>query len=191
MTGAQRREQLLGVARTVFAERGYEAATVEEIAERAGVTRPVVYEHFGGKEGIYAVVVDREVQRLSRAIRAALASSGPRKVAEASAAAFLTYIEQDAEGFRVLVRDAPGGSGRGSFGSLLDDVAEAASDVVRELFAEHGLDPAPAPIYARMLVGAVAAIGEWWLEQGEAPKEVVTAHVLNLLWNGLRDLEPW
>src|SRR6202046_4378160 len=62
-TGKERREQLLDVGRTLFAERGFEATSIEEIAARAGVSKPVVYEHFGGKEGLYAVVVDREVGR--------------------------------------------------------------------------------------------------------------------------------
>src|ERR1700692_3159441 len=65
MTGKERREQLLDVGRRLFAERGFEGTSIEEIAAQAGVSKPVVYEHFGGKEGLYAVVVDREVERLT------------------------------------------------------------------------------------------------------------------------------
>jgi len=64
MTGKERREQLLDVGRKLFAEKGFESVSVEEIAAKAGVSKPVVYEHFGGKEGLYAVVVDREMNRL-------------------------------------------------------------------------------------------------------------------------------
>ena len=64
MTGKERREQLLNIGRRLFAERGFEGTSIEEIAAQAGVSKPVVYEHFGGKEGLYAVVVDREVERL-------------------------------------------------------------------------------------------------------------------------------
>ena len=64
MTGKERREQLLDIGRSLFAERGFEGTSIEEIAAQAGVSKPVVYEHFGGKEGLYAVVVDREVERL-------------------------------------------------------------------------------------------------------------------------------
>ena len=60
MTSTQRREQLVEVGRGLFAANGYDATTVEEIAAVAGVSKPVVYEHFGGKEGLYAVVVDRD-----------------------------------------------------------------------------------------------------------------------------------
>ena len=64
MTGTERRQQLIGIARSLFAERGYEGTAIEEIALRANVSKPVVYEHFGGKEGLYAVVVDREMSAL-------------------------------------------------------------------------------------------------------------------------------
>lgn len=62
MTGVQRRAQLLDVSRKLFAEKGFDGTSVEEIAARAEVSKPVVYEHFGGKEGVYAVVVDREIR---------------------------------------------------------------------------------------------------------------------------------
>ena len=64
MTGAERRQQLLDVGRELFGQRGYEATSIEEVAARADVSKPVVYEHFGGKEGLYAVVVDREIRTL-------------------------------------------------------------------------------------------------------------------------------
>jgi AcrR family transcriptional regulator len=190
MTAQERREQLVGVARSVFADRGYEAASIEEIADRAAVSKPVVYQHFGGKEGLYAVVVDREVQRLTSAIAGAFDAVHPRKVAEHAAEAFLAYIEDHAEGFRVLVRDAPVGSSDGTFASVLADVASRAERLLVDEFGERGFDEDTAPIYARMLVGAVALVGEWWLEVREPPRDIVAAHLVNLLWNGLRQLDP-
>jgi AcrR family transcriptional regulator len=190
MTAQQRREQLLGVGRTVFAERGYEAASIEEIAERAGVSKPVVYQHFGGKEGLYAVVVDREVQRLTSAIAGSFDAIHPRLVAEHAAEAFLTYIEEHADGFRVLVRDAPVGSADGTLASVLADVASRTEQLLVDEFGERGFDRETAPMYARMLVGAVALVGEWWVEVRQPPREVVAAHLVNLLWNGLRQLDP-
>ena len=76
MTGAQRREQLLDIGRELFGEKGFEATSIEEIAARADVSKPVVYEHFGGKEGLYAVVVDRELQRVLDRFTSALAAPG-------------------------------------------------------------------------------------------------------------------
>ena len=188
MTAPQRREQLIGVARQVFAERGYQGAAIEEIADRANVSKPVVYQHFGGKEGLYAVVVDREVQRLTGAIAGSFDAVHPRLVAESAAEAFLSYIEEHEDGFRVLVRDAPVGAS-GTLASVLDDVAVRAERLLVDEFGERGFDENTAPMYARMLVGAVALVGEWWLEVREPAREVVAAHVVNLLWNGLRHLE--
>src|SRR6266487_2138351 len=78
MTGQERREQLLDVGRVLFAEKGFEATSIEEIADRAKISKPIVYEHFGGKQGLYAVIVDREVQQLLERITAALDADHPR-----------------------------------------------------------------------------------------------------------------
>jgi len=190
MTGQQRREQLVGVACSLFAEKGYEAASIEEIAERAGVSKPVVYQHFGGKEGLYAVVVDREVRYLTTSLARAFEATHPRRIAEFAADAFLGYIEEHEEGFRVLVRDAPSGTTGTSFASVIADVASRAEKLLIEEFSDRGFDQHTAPMYALMLVGAVALVGEWWLDHRAQPREVVAAHVVNLLWNGLRGLEP-
>src|SRR4030095_11879569 len=93
MSSAQRREQLISVGRRIFAERGLDATSVEEVAARAKVSKPVVYEHFGGKEGLYAVVVDREVRALLDRITTALTGGHPRELLEQAALALLDYIE--------------------------------------------------------------------------------------------------
>src|SRR5947208_16034300 len=78
LAASARRAQLVDVGRKVFAERGYEATSVEEIAERAGISKPIVYEHFGGKEGLYAVIVDREIEQIVSCITEAISSGSPR-----------------------------------------------------------------------------------------------------------------
>src|SRR4051794_29901990 len=107
MTGRERREQLISVGRSLFAEKGFDATSIEEIAARAGVSKPVVYEHFGGKEGLYAVVVDREMGDLLDRLTRALDAAHPRVLVERAALALLTYIEEETDGFRILVRDSP------------------------------------------------------------------------------------
>ncbi len=190
MTAQERREQLVGVACSLFAEKGFEATSIEEIAERASVSKPVVYQHFGGKEGLYAVVVDREVRRLTESLASTFDAGNPRLVAEEAADAFLCYIEDYEEGFRVLIRDAPIGMTGGSFASVISDVASRAEQLLTSEFSERGFEAKAAPMYALMLVGAVALVGEWWLEHRTLPREQVAAHVVNLLWNGLHGLEP-
>jgi AcrR family transcriptional regulator len=90
MTGQERRQQLLDIGRRLFAERGFEGTSIEEIAAQAGVSKPVVYEHFGGKEGLYAVVVDREVERLSSMTTVLFEAPHSRPKFEAATVSLLT-----------------------------------------------------------------------------------------------------
>ena len=189
MTSAERREQLLEIARRLFAERGFDGASVEEIAARAEVSKPVVYEHFGGKEGIYAVVVDREVRQLLEMMRDALTAGHPRELLEQAAFALLDYIEQSSDGFRILVRDSPLGSASGSFVSIIGDIASRVEHILAAEFRQRGYDPKNAPMYAQMLVGMVGTTGQWWLDARKPEKDEVAAHLCNLAWNGLHGLE--
>ena len=107
MTGSERRHQLIDIARSLFAERGYEGTSIEEIAQRANVSKPVVYEHFGGKEGLYAVVVDREMSALLDGITSSLTNNRSRVRIERVALALLTYVEERTDGFRIMIRDSP------------------------------------------------------------------------------------
>ncbi|MBD3136534.1 TetR/AcrR family transcriptional regulator [Microbispora bryophytorum] len=189
MTGAERREQLIQVGRTLFADKGFDGTSVEEIAASAMVSKPVVYEHFGGKEGIYAVVIDREMQRLLSLVTQALSASHARIKLERAALALLQYIEESSEGFRILVRDSHAASGTGTFASLISDIASQVEDVLADEFKERGYDPKLAPMYAQMLVGMTALTGQWWLEVRKPRREEVAAHLVNLSWNGLTGLD--
>ncbi|GGO08188.1 hypothetical protein GCM10010116_16570 [Microbispora rosea subsp. aerata] len=190
MTGAERREQLIQVGRALFADKGFDGTSVEEIAARAKVSKPVVYEHFGGKEGIYAVVIDREMQRLLSLVTQALSASHARIKLERAALALLQYIEESSEGFRILVRDSHAASGTGTFASLISDIASQVEDVLADEFKERGYDPKLAPMYAQMLVGMTALTGQWWLDVRKPRREEVAAHLVNLSWNGLTGLDP-
>ncbi len=191
MTGKQRREQLIDVGRGLFAEKGIEGTSVEEIAHKAGVSKPVVYEHFGGKEGLYAVVVDREIRSLLDGITVALASAtSARALLELAALALLDYVEGSTDGFRILVRDSPAGQSTGSFASLISDVASQVEHILAAEFKQRKFDPKAAPLYAQMLVGMVALTGQWWLDSRRFKKADVAAHLVNLAWNGLTGLEP-
>ncbi|KJV00366.1 TetR/AcrR family transcriptional regulator [Rhodococcus fascians] len=189
MTGTQRREQLIEVGRTLFAERGYEAASVEEVAGRANVSKPVVYEHFGGKEGLYAVIVDREMSTLLGMITSSLELNRSRIRVERVALALLTYIEERTDGFRILVRDSPASAEDGKYSSLLNEAVGRVGHMLAGDFSRRGLDPEFAPMYAQALVGMVSMTAQWWLDVRTPPKEVVAAHVVNLCWNGLTNLE--
>ncbi|MCX4660756.1 TetR family transcriptional regulator [Streptomyces sp. SID4919] len=190
MTGAERRQQLLEIGRTLFAAKGFEGTSVEEIAAKAGVSKPVVYEHFGGKEGLYAVVVDREMRRLLDGVTGSLTAGHPRELLEQAAFALLDYIEEYTDGFRILVRDSPVAQSTGSFASLISDIATQVEDILAGEFKSRGFDPKLAPLYAQALVGMVALTGQWWLDVRKPKKSEVAAHLVNLAWHGLDGLEP-
>ncbi|MGP5036449.1 TetR/AcrR family transcriptional regulator [Brachybacterium sp. JB7] len=191
MTGRERREQLVAVGRQVFAEKGFDMSSVEEIAARATVSKPIVYEHFGGKEGLYAVVVDREVSTLLADLERSLSDqrAHPRLLMERAALAFLSYIDENEAGFRILVRDSPVSQAGGTFSSLLTDVARRVEDILAAQLKMHSYPTRDATLYAQMLVGMVAYTGQWWVETRTPTKEVVAARMVNLSWYGLVALQ--
>ncbi len=189
MTGQERRQQLLDIGRRLFAERGFEGTSIEEIAAQAGVSKPVVYEHFGGKEGLYAVVVDREVERLTTVTMTLFGGPNSKAKFEAAAVSLLKYIEDNADGFRILVRDSSPGPGSGTYGTLLADIASQVDNIMADFLTSRGRDPKLAPMYSQMMVGMVAFTGQWWLDARKPKVEIVAAHLIDLAWNGLSQLD--
>jgi AcrR family transcriptional regulator len=183
MSATARRAQLIDVGRSVFAERGFEGATVEEISERAKVSKPIVYEHFGGKEGLYAVIVDREIEYIVTKVSDVIASGSPRERLERAAVEFLRYIDEHPDGFAVLWRDSPGG-----LPTLLTDVADRVGAVFTSEFRRAGYDPKAAPIYAHALIGMVTFVGQWWTNTRSPSVDKVASHIVALAWMGLRHL---
>ena len=195
MTRAERREQLIDVARALFAERGLDGTSVEEIATQAQVSKPVVYEHFGGKEGLYAVVVDREVRTLHDSIAAAITrpATDPRSLIELGTLALLQYIEENTDGFRIISRDSSPYTQSGTYQTILSSIATRVEGLLANHFEHRGYDPETAPLYSQMLVGLVALAGQWWVDNREIThldKRAVATHLVNLTWNGMRHLKP-
>ncbi len=188
LTASERRAQLIDVGRAVFAKHGYEATSVEQIAKRARVSKPIVYEHFGGKEGLYAVIVDREMDYVVRRIVEAISSGTPRERIERASLAFLRYVKDNPDGFAVLSQDSPLMSTRGTMSSLLNDMAERVGSVFISTLKEAGYDVKAAPIYSHALVGMVTFVGKWWMESRKPPIEDVAKHITALAWMGLRHL---
>jgi len=200
MPAGQRREQLTGVARALFSEKGLGGTSIEEIASAAGVSKPVVYEHFGSKEKLYTTVVEQESAALLEAITTALAVPAPARILlERAALALLGYIEGHTQGFRILVRDAPPSDSTGSYSTILGAITRRVTHILAAEFAQRGYAERDAALYAQMLVGMVASTGQWWLDARtlEAAsgtpvpgKDEVAAHIVNLAWNGLTGLSP-
>ena len=189
MSSAQRREQLIAVGRRIFAEKGLDATSVEEVAARAKVSKPVVYEHFGGKEGLYAVVVDREVRALLDRIttRSPPGTRGncwnrPRWRCWTTSRRRPTASGCWSGSHRSARRP-------GNFSSVLNDVAHQVEHILAREFKTRGYDGKLAELYSQALVGMVALTGRWWLEVRKPRRETVAAHLVNIAWNGLSHLE--
>lgn len=189
LSGAERRLQLMAVGREVFAKKGYEATAIEEVAQQAGVSKPIVYEHFGAKEGLYAAIVDREMDRLVGRMVESVSSGPPRERFEAAVLAFMTYAKEEPAGYAVLTRDSPNASARRGLTRVIDDLAQRVGDIFRSEFERAGYNPKVAPIYANALIGMVTQVGQWWAAEGRPfSLDHVARHVAALGWMGLRHL---
>ena len=156
------------------------------------VSKPIVYEHFGGKEGLYAVIVDREMQTLTNVLTATLSDPDmhPRQLVERAALALLTYIDEHAEGFQILARDSPTTDPAGSFSSLLGDVSMRVEELLEESFRKQHIPTKGVPYYAQMLVGMTVFTGQYWADRRKVDKEQLAAYIVNLGWYGLSRMQP-
>ena len=186
MTREQRRHQLIEVSRGLFAERGM-SVSVDEIAAAAGVTKPVIYEHFGGKEGLYLVVVEQEAAHLESVIRAALTmpNVGYRALIELGVYALLDYLDENPDGFRILNHD----SGAGEFTSVLNEVTKNVTELLSQPLTQRGFEARLAGPMAQSLVGIVAMAAQIWVDDRSLTKDELAAWLVNLAWNGLSRLE--
>jgi AcrR family transcriptional regulator len=187
LTAADRRAQLVDVGRSVFATLGYEGTTVEEVARKAKISKPIVYEHFGGKEGLYAVIIDREMEVLYSRVADSIAAGSPRERFEKAILSFLTYVDERPDGFAVLTRDAPGSSGRG-MPSVISDLGERITEIFKVEFKQAGMNPKVSPLYAHALIGMVTSAGQWWMASGDISLEKAASHVAAIGWMGLRHI---
>jgi AcrR family transcriptional regulator len=189
---AERRLQLVDVARGVFAERGFEATALEEVAERAGISRPILYSHFGDKQGLFEAVVDAEIARVRAVVTESLAEPGPpRELVERGLRAFFAYVRDHPDGHAVLTRDAPLHVSDQGLGVMLDGLAGRISEVIAAGIASLGLElpgTSPAPIYANALIGIGAHVGRWWREHPEVSLDEITRHATALVWSGFSGL---
>ena len=189
LTGAERREQLMHVGREVFAEIGFENAALEVIAQRAGVTKPVIYEHFGGKEGLHAAIVEREMDALVNRVSEAMSQGSARERFEGAVVEFMTYAAEEPAGFAMLTREVPIGPARPGLTRVIDQLIGRVGAIFSRELAHAGYDRKVAPIYATALLGRVTQVGRWWAAEGKAfSRDQVVRHVAALGWMGLRHL---
>jgi AcrR family transcriptional regulator len=184
-----RRRQLLAAADRVIRRRGPDAS-MDEIAAEAGVTKPILYRHFGHKDGLYAALVRRYLRAIYRASESALVETNPRRRIEAAVDAFLQSVEREPQIFRfvraISHAEQPGAAGvaGGFVHRHADEIARAArQDLVR-----LGLDTDAAEPWAHGIVGMMQFVASWWLEHPEVPRERLADQVTTLLWEGFGHL---
>ncbi|NGY66204.1 TetR/AcrR family transcriptional regulator [Lentzea sp. NEAU-D13] len=181
-----RRAQLLAAAQDVFVANGYHAAAMDEIAERAGVSKPVLYQHFPGKLELYMALLESHVDELVGRVRTAIASSTDNKLrVRAAVAAFYDFVDGEGQAFRMVfesdLRSEP--SVQSAVERATTDSVDAITDTIT---ADAGLDPERARLLAVGLVGLSQVTARSWLaDNRRVPKEDAVALISNLAWRGI------
>ncbi len=189
MSAAARREVIADAAATLFAERGYRGASVEQIARAAGVTPPVVYEHFESKRELYRHLLERHFAGLRQVWGEHFAAEGPleRRVAE-SFDAWFAYVEAHPFAGRVLFRY----STDPEIEAIHTEVAARSREAILPLFAvQPGAENVAGSVSGEgiemvwvVLRGVLQGLAVWWSEHPEVPRERVVATAMNALWTG-------
>ena len=187
LTATQRRAQLIDVGRVVFAETGFENASIDVIAQRAGVTKPIIYEHFGGKEGLLAAVIERELDAVVQRVSKAMAEGTARERFETAVVEFMAYVEDEPSGFALLTRETPI-VGRDGMIRVVDQLTDRVGAIFRRELAAAGYDRKVAPLYASAVLGMVTQAGRWWAEGRAISRDQAIRHIAALGWMGLRHL---
>ncbi|MET9631291.1 TetR/AcrR family transcriptional regulator [Lentzea sp. NPDC006480] len=181
-----RRAQLLAAAQDVFVANGYHAAAMDEIAERAGVSKPVLYQHFPGKLELYMALLESHVDELVGRVRTAIASSSDNKLrVRAAVAAFYDFVDGEGQAFRMVFE-----SDLRSEPAVQEAVERATTDsvdaITDTITADAGLDPERARLLAVGLVGLSQVTARSWLaDNRRVPKEDAVALISNLAWRGI------
>jgi AcrR family transcriptional regulator len=180
---ARRREELLEVADRVVQARG-PGVSMDEIAAEAGISKPILYRHFGDKDGLYEALTARYVGELAEALSPAVRADEPRERLAASIDAYLAYVEREPERYRFLLhageqpRTAPIVA---EFRRRhIADCAFTAADNLRAA----GLDPRFAETWAQCVTGMVRAAGASWLESHSLPRPQLVQYLTTILWDG-------
>lgn len=182
----ERRQQLLAAASEVFVNRGYHAAGMDEISDCAGVSKPVLYQHFSSKLELYVAVLQSYVDTLIAGVRQALRSTTDnRQRVRAAVQAYFDFVDHDAQGFRLVFESDL--IGEPQVQRRVEQATESCVDAVYDLVAhDSGLDAYRARILAVGLVGASQFTARYWLEANRPiPKEDAVDTTVTLAWGGL------
>ncbi|HOB48112.1 MAG TPA: TetR/AcrR family transcriptional regulator [Mycobacterium sp.] len=182
----ERREQLLAAASDVFVDRGYHAAGMDEIADRAGVSKPVLYQHFSSKLDLYLAVLQQHVDILVSSVRQALrTTTDNRQRLRAAVQAFFDFIEHDSQGYRLIFKNDY--VAEPQVAAQVKVATEACTDAVFDLISrDSGLEAHRARMIAVGLVGISADCAQYWLDSDRPiSKEDAVEGTVAFAWGGL------
>jgi AcrR family transcriptional regulator len=188
LPAARRRRQLLEVALTVFGEQGFHTTSMNDVAEAAGVTKPVLYQHFRSKRDLYReVLTDVGGQLLDAITKATTAARSPHEQVELGFGAYFRFVADNEAAFRVLFG---GGTRRDEeFAAQVAVVEGAIADAIATLIDVEGLTAPERRQLAHGLVGLAEGTSRLWVAGGaQEPPEQLAALVADLAWRGLRGI---
>jgi len=182
----ERRRQLLDAALEVFVSQGYHAAAMDEIAERAGVSKPVLYQHFPGKLELYLALLDESVESLVETVRDALQSNpDPKQRVAATFGAYFEYVGGKGQAYRLVFESDL--SNEPAVRDRLDRVQRECADMVsRTVREDAGLSEQEAHLLSVGLVGMAQVTARYWLStRDHIPREAAEQLVARLAWRGI------
>lgn len=191
LPAAERRRQLLEVALVAFAERGFHGTSMNDVAEAAGVTKPVLYQHFTSKKALYAELVDDLGADLEDAIMAAVVDAdGPRRQVEAGFRAYFRWATSQGAAFKVLFADR--NRVDSELAAAVAKVESMVADRVASLIVVEGLTDDERHVLAFGVVGLAESTSRHWLGLGLGPgldADAFADTVAQLAWSGLRGVQ--
>ena len=186
MSRAQRRDEVLAAAQDVFVAQGFHAAAMDDIAERAGVSKPVLYQHFPSKLDLYLALLERSSELLLAAVQDALLSTSDNKLrVTATIAAYFDFVDHENSGFRLLFENDL--SNEVAVRERLDRVNGQCAALIAEVIAEDtGLSDDASLLIAAGLTGLAQTSARHWLrEGGPLPKDAAAEIMAGLSWRGI------
>jgi AcrR family transcriptional regulator len=181
-----RRRQLLGAAQEVFVAQGYHAAAMDDIADHAGVSKPVLYQHFPGKLELYLALLDESIGELTRIVSDALASTTDNKQrVPATFKAFFDFVGGTGEAFRLVFESDL--SNEPAVRERLDRAMRQCADMISQFIREDaGLADDEAHLLGMALVGMAQTTSRYWLSSDQAiPRDAAQALIAKLAWRGI------
>jgi AcrR family transcriptional regulator len=186
---AEREAQMLDVAEQVFSLRGMQAATMEEIAELVGVTKPLIYDYFGSKEGLFVATIERARGQLLTALIdswVARPSAPPRERVRGAVHAFFSFVDEHAQAFALLRTEGSlTGDACASVERIRQQTAKAFAEGLATLPAFAGLEPRRVTVMAEVVIGGCERLAVWRTTHPGTSADEATELVVTTIWDGL------